>query len=138
MAGSDSVESRLARIEERLDKLEAVASGDDVGIQTSQKTKPVSIKEYLIGKNPQTANDRALTMGYFLENISGQDQFNVEDIKGCFRMAKIPAPKNVNDIINKNIAKGFMMESGKSRGTKSWVLTATGEAVVGQGFKTEK
>lgn len=137
MDGSDNVAARLARIEERLDRLEAVAGSSDASVELSHNTKPVSIKEYLIDKNPQTANDRALTMGYFLENISGQEQFNVEDIKGCFRMAKIPAPKNVNDIINKNIAKGFMMESGKSGGVKSWVLTATGEAVVSRGFGTD-
>jgi hypothetical protein len=138
MAGSDNVDARLTRIEERLDQLEAATSGNGTSVQASQKTKPVSIKEYLIDKNPQTANDRALTMGYFLESVSGQEQFNVEDIKACFRMAKIPAPKNVNDIINKNIAKGFMMESGKSGGVKSWVLTATGEAIASKGFRTDK
>lgn len=138
MASSDSIETWLPRIEERLDRLEALAGSGDVSVQAPQNTKPVSIKEYLIEKNPQTANDRALTMGYFLENISGQEQFNVEDIKGCFRSAKIPAPKNVNDIINKNISKGFMMESGKSGGVKSWVLTATGESVVSKGFGTDK
>jgi hypothetical protein len=138
MTSTSNVDARLARIEERLDRLEAVAVSDDAIVQASQETKPVSIKEYLIDKNPQTANDRTLTMGYFLESISGQEQFTAEDIKGCFRMAKIPAPTNVNDIINKNIAKGFMMESGKSGGVKSWVLTATGEAVAIKGFRTDK
>ncbi len=138
MTGSDNVEARLSRIEDRLNRLETVAGGSVVSMKGPQKTKPVSIKEYIIGKNPQTANDRVLTMGYFLENIGGQEQFNVEDIKGCFRMAKIPAPTNVNDIINKNIAKGYMMESGKSGGVKSWVLTATGEAVTSKGFGADK
>lgn len=138
MAGQD-IESRLASIEERLERLEKGGNSTGTDSAASPKMKPVSIKEYLISKNPQTANDRALTMGYFLETVNGYEQFNVEDIKGCFRTAKIPAPKNVNDIINKNIAKGFMMESGKSGGgVKSWVLTATGEAIVNQGFGAKK
>lgn len=59
------------------------------------------------------------------------EAFNVNDLREAFRSARVPIPKNLNDKVNKNIGKGYLMdvESDKS-GKKTWVLTATGESYV--------
>lgn len=121
-------EDRLGELESRVAKLEAALQNTVSSSSLPRQGKSQSIKEFLMTKSASTANDRALVMGYFLENSIDREDFTADEIKECFRRAKIPAPKNVNDVVNKNIAKGFMMESGSQRpGVKSWVLTMSGE-----------
>jgi hypothetical protein len=69
-------------------------------------------------------------IGYFLEKFEGLGQFNVNDVEDGFKEAREPAPRNLNEMVNKNIGKGFMMESGEKDGLKAWNLTNSGEAYV--------
>ena len=135
---NQQIEAKLLEIEDRLRVLEqraepAVTSTPPVA------TKPLSIREFLNTKLPKTANDKTITVGYYLEHILGYEYFGADDIKDAFRSAKLPAPKNVNDVVNKNITKGLIMDSGsKKDNKKTWVLTATGEAAVEQGFTSSE
>ena len=136
---ADDFETRLRQVEARLDKLESVGLVVHDSETPNTNEKLISMKEYLIQKQPQTAMDKVLTMGYFMETVKGKSLFTAEDIRGCFRLAKTPSPKNINDVINKNITKGYVMESGESVGkAKSWVITATGEILVEKGFGVNK
>lgn len=128
------VQSKLAALERRIEALEA--SGKPVSLVTSAKKK--SLREFLNEMKPQTANDRGLSIAYYYENFRGFESFNAEDIKAGFREARITLPKNSNDVINKNIAKGYMMDTEQGKdGKKAWVLTATGLEVVKKGFGKE-
>lgn len=125
------IEDRLDELERRVAKLEANLQVSSAPSSLPLQSKRQSIKEFLMTKSATTANDRALVMGYFLERNTENEDFTADEIKECFRQAKIPAPKNVNDVVNKNIAKGFMMESGDRRSNaKGWVLTMSGEQYV--------
>lgn len=138
MGAAESAElvRRLNELEKRVDILEA--RGEDAS-SAPQTTKPMAIREFINVKAPKTANDQGLTIGFYLEHHMAYESFNTDDLKAAFRAAKIPAPKNVNDMVNKNTAKGYMMDAGAGKGgKKAWVLTATGEGVVGQGFAVEK
>lgn len=119
------LQKRVQELESRVAKLEAALSGAQPPRQPAGG-KEVSLREFLNDKKPTSANDRALCIGFFLETSKGYDSFGADDIKAGFREARIQLPKNPNDIINKNIAKAFMMDAEPKNGKKAWVLTNTG------------
>jgi len=127
----DSIKSLLENHEKRIARLEQTL------IEKNKKDE--SIKEFLISKQPQTSLDKTLTIGYFLENYTPLPSFGVADIEHGFRQSKETPPSNISDMISKNAAKGFLMESKTKRGTKkSWVLTNSGEKLIEQGFMVKK
>jgi hypothetical protein len=84
---------------------------------------------------PASDLDRTLTVGYFLERFANQEAFNADDLQDAFRSAKEKPPTNINDVVNKNVRKGTMMEAGeKKNGKKAWVVSRTGEDLVAAGF----
>lgn len=130
----DEIQTKLTELERRVQALEA---GQHVqgSANTGAAKKQLSLREFLNQKKPTTANDRGLAIAYYNETIKSYDCFNAEDIKIGFREARISAPKNINDVVNKNIAKGYMMDAEQSKaGKKAWVLTGTGLEVVEKGF----
>ena len=134
---NENMHTKLIELEHRVQALEAKQQPD---AKTSRVTtaKQQSLREFLNKKQPKTANDRGLCIAYYYETTKGYDRFNAEDIKAGFRDARIPAPKNPNDVINQNIAKAYMMDAefGKD-GKKAWMLTGTGLGVVEKGFNKE-
>lgn len=131
---NDEIQTKLTELERRVQALEA-GQGILGSAATAANNKQLSLREFLNQKKPTTANDRGLTIAYYNETIKGYGCFNAEDIKVGFRDARIPAPKNPNDVINKNIAKGYMMDAEQSKaGKKAWVLTGTGLEAVEKGF----
>ena len=78
-----------------------------------------------------------LVFGYYLEHVEGLGSFNVADLVSIFRSAKEPLPKNINDVINKNINPGkFIMDAAEKKDEKkAWVLTSTGEKYVEEELK---
>src|SRR5690554_339485 len=105
----DEVRAKLAELEHRIKALE---TGPKVrGAASGGTAKQQSLREFLNDRKPTTANDRGLCIAYYYETIKAYDCFNAEDIKAGFRDARIPVPKNPNDVINKNIAKAYMMDA---------------------------
>ncbi len=107
----------------RISELERIlASGPVV------KPKGLSIKEFILQKQPDGDVQRTLVLGYYLEHVRDTSPFNVRDIEDAFREAKEPVTSNINLRVIKNIEKGFMMEAQQKKGNlKAWTLTATGE-----------
>lgn len=127
---SEKNEERFSAIEDRLSKIEkAVFVGNDQkNIQFVRKNKKLSAKEFLLEKNPKSELETTFLLGYYLEAIEGMEFFDVESLRVVFKSAKVSQPKNLNDSINKNIAKGYFMEAGsKGKGQKRWILTIRGE-----------
>ncbi|HDN83602.1 MAG TPA: hypothetical protein ENG50_04480 [Candidatus Altiarchaeales archaeon] len=128
------IKKKLEEHEKRLSRLESL-------LQTEQHTikKEVSIREFILSKRPKNDIQKALAIGYYLENYKKFPSFNVKDLEKGFRDAKEKVPKNVGDKIQKNIEKGHMMEAGeKKNGLKAWVLTNSGEKYVENNFKRNK
>ena len=139
MQDYDKLARQLAELESRVTKLETPATILAEAPAEAGSVKQKSLREVINELKPNTANDRALTIAYYLETYKSQTNFNADDIKSGFKEARIIAPKNTNDVINKNIAKAFMMDADEQIGGKmSWMLTATGLGVVKKGFGKEK
>lgn len=117
------LEKRVAALEEQL--------ADRTQPERVKPTKVLAPKEILLKHSGLKGHQKTLLLAYYYEHDLGNSSFNVDNIVELFRLAKEKAPTNVNDMINKNIAKGFMMEdSAKKDGKKAWSLTATGETYV--------
>lgn len=130
----DALSKKITDLEKRVEALEAPtrASENEEPLASVQPVvKQMSAKEFLLSKKISSALERTLALAYYLEHIGGMSAFNVNDIENVFQSAREKPPVNPNDMINKNIAKGYLMESREQKdGKKSWILTATGEKVV--------
>jgi hypothetical protein len=98
-------------------------------------SKKVSIAEFLVARKPETDTDKALSIAYYLEFNDGLSTMNLEDIRSGFRKAAIPVPPNLSETLRKNVAKGFLMDSGEQKnGSTGRILTRTGKDYVETNF----
>ena len=124
----------LEEHEARIKRLEKLLEYKPEGLK-----KDVSVKEFIILKKPKKDVEKTIAVGYYLEKHQGLSSFNINNIKEEFRKAKEPLPSNINQTINANIKKGYMMvtESKKDK-LKAWILTNSGEKFVENDFKKEE
>jgi hypothetical protein len=102
------------------------------------KGKKLSLKEFILTKNPTDDVQRTLVIGYYLEHFEGASAFNAKDLTEGFRSAKEPVPLNINDKVNSNIAKAHMMQAREKKDNlKAWILTNSGERFVEEDLKVE-
>jgi hypothetical protein len=126
----ENIRTQLKNHEKRISKLETKPD------EKSEVSKKLSIREFFISKKPKTVVDKALLVGYYFENYQGFSSFNVGDVENGFRAAKEPVPSNINDMMNKNIHKGFIMDAAEKKESKqAWVLTGRGLDYVGNDLK---
>lgn len=129
----DAIKSQLENHEKRIAYLET--RPHDKGETT---TKQLSIREIFISKKPKTDVDKTLVVGYYLESFQNYTSFNISDIEVGFRSAKEPPPININDAVNKNIRKGFIMSADEKKNNKqAWVLTNLGIQYVDNDLKKQ-
>lgn len=106
-------------------------------LEAHWKTKPeplkkdLSPKEFLLTKTVNDDIQKTLSLGFYLERHRRLSVFNAKDLESIFREAKENPPENINDKVNKNIQKGFMMEAREKKDKlKAWNLTTSGEKFV--------
>ncbi len=131
---------RIEDLEARVTKLESNSTKEGNGLKSAINSKKdrVSVVEFLRSKNPSTAMDKTLVFAVFSETENGKDTFNVEDILSLWRQAKEVPPSNLNDLINKNLKKGYIAEEKTEKGQKkNWYVTRTGSEVVEKGFEKQ-
>ena len=132
-----SLEERVTSLEKKFMKLEvAIIQRRELSMHPKgESRKKLSIKEFLIEKAPRSNREKTLSIAYYIEKHETVIPFNIRDLESGFRAAEIPPPQNTNDMVNKNIERGMLMESAEKKDNrKSWELTATGELAVEQGF----
>ncbi len=128
------VKKVLEEHEKRISQLEGLSKTKPETVTT----KP-SIKDFIRSKKPQDDIQKTLAIGRYLENYEGFSSFNVKDLDKGFRDAKEPVPQNINDKVNKNIDKNYIMQAkAKKDGKKAWYLTTRGEEYVDSGFQEKK
>lgn len=127
-----SIAKMLAEHEERIQKLETkIQDSAPASIEVSRKQ--ISPKEFLLEKKPSGEVQKTLMLCYYIEHTIGLTPFNIDDLNKVFKLAKEVVPSNLNDKINKNIDKGYLVEDGaKKDSKKAWHLTASGENFINQ------
>jgi hypothetical protein len=128
----DELDQRVRNLEIRVKALEKRFEGPVNPVRGKRQ----SAKEFLLSKSVQADTQKVLALAYFLEREEGLASFNVPDLEVAFRAAREKLPSNMNDLVNKNIARGFLMEAEEKKDSKkSWYLTSTGERFVENDMK---
>ncbi len=134
---NEEVFKQIADLEARVSRLEQTIIYPDTAKNVSVlKRAQVSVVEFLREKTPSTAVDKALVFAVYHEKQTDKDVFNTEDLLSLWRQAKETPPANINDLINKNIKKGFVAEEKTEKGQKkSWYVTTSGTDIVNKSFQ---
>lgn len=130
----EKIKKTLEEHEARISKIENLLTSKPPTLE-----KKLSIKEFILSKNPKNDIQKTLAIGYYFEKYEGMSAFNVKDLENGFHDAKETAPENINYKVIKNIKKGYMMESKEKKDNlKAWNLTNSGEKLVESNFEKEK
>jgi len=129
----EEIRGILEQHEKRISDLENLAA-----VKPKKMQKKLSVKEFILEKKPGSDVEKTLVVAYYLENCKNVSPFNLNDLEALFKKAKEIVPDNLNDKVNKNIAKGYMEEAeDKKDSKKAWTLTETGERFVENDLKKE-
>lgn len=96
--------------------------------QLEYKTeKQKNLNEFLKEKNFSKDVDLVLGLAYYLIQYNNKEEFTSKDIKELLKKAKYPSNKNITDLLNNNIKKGYIEETGnKIDGFKSLIIIEPG------------
>ncbi len=130
----EEIKTIIAQHEKRISSLETM-----LGSKPATSQKGISVKEFILEKQPNSDVQKTLVVAYYLENYKDVSPFNLDDLEVLFQKAKELVPENLNDKLNKNIAKGYIEEAeDKKDGKKAWSLTRTGKSHVEDDLGKEK
>ena len=124
-------------LEQRISKLESADTSAPGGGTSKDglEAKKLSLKEFIIDKEPSNGVQMTLVIAYYLETYDGVSPFNTADLERAFRAARETVPTNLNDKANMCVKNGYLMEEKEKKDSlKAWVVTRTGEEVVLKGF----
>ena len=127
---NEALQKRVEELEERVAELEAkFESGEKL---TQDGDLRSLIKEF----DPSTHVERALVIGYHLEQHDVQENFTIDDIKSGYRTAKLKEPANMSDVLANAGERGLMRRDGEEEGLQLWMLTLDGEQTVEEVIET--
>ena len=124
-------------IEEFLKRTRVSASAPPVVQQTgtaspTSERKAKSLNQLFKMAKPRSDIDRTLIAAFFLEKFRDYQNATAAEIRDAIKEARVPPPANINDAVNKNIRKGFVMNAGDRENKMVFVLTSDGESAAEQ------
>lgn len=133
------VEGKIKDFPSVLDKI--ISNGENIqhnmieeqnntSVQSQLEYKTVrqkNINEFLREKNFSKDVDLVLGVAYYLNQYDGKEEFTTRDIKEQLKKAKYSSDKNITALINNNIQKGYIEETGnKTDGFKNMIVIDAG------------
>jgi len=116
------IKKMLEGLEHRISKLESAKNDSIITPRIDQ-----SLGEFLKLYRVKSIVETTLVIGYYLQINRGYESFNIYDIDKCFKDELLKKPKNINDMVNKNIAKTLLTRSDEEKDSQTaWKLTKTG------------
>ena len=134
METTENTTKRLENLEKRVTYLEKLIFNKPDSMQ-----EEISMRDFFKQKNPKNDNQKTLLMILCIEKFKNISPFNREDLEEGFNECREPIPENINDKVNQNKKKKYVMDVPESKnGLKSWKITNAGEKFVENDFKEEK
>lgn len=85
--------------------------------QLEYKTeKQKNLNEFLKEKNFSKDVDLVLGLAYYLTQYNNKEEFTSKDVKELLKKAKYPSNKNIKNLLNNNIKKGYIEETDNKIG----------------------
>lgn len=114
----EDLNKRISSLEAKLDEQPEVV--EDV----------LDIRSFVAEIDPGTHAERALAIGFYLEEYESQSEFTSGDIVEGYGDARLQEPANMSDVLGDCEDKGWMRRTGKSGQAQLRQLTQQGfEAV---------
>lgn len=86
-----------------------------------------TLSALLKDKGFNTDLEKIMGVAYYLDQIKGISPFNVKDVEEALSEARQQKPGNINDCINRNITKSFLIaEKEKKDGQKAFRVSSDG------------
>lgn len=98
--------------------------------------KKPSFTEFSTDLNPQTHLERILTIAYYLYKFEERD-FTYDDVENFYEQRRWPRPANPRQAVSDLIEEGYIEESGKTNGKKSFRILEKGIRYVESRFKED-
>lgn len=91
----------------------------------AESTRSLSPQELIHVCGAASLMDKAVVLGYWLEEYQGNESFTSADLKNAFLSAREPAPVNPSDVVARLEAARRLMKGPKIGKTQSYRLTRT-------------
>ncbi|WP_135665199.1 hypothetical protein [Halorhabdus rudnickae] len=128
MTEVEALETRVEELESRVNELEQL-------IHDGQGTDEVTgLREFVNQINPSTHVERALAIGYYLEQYQGQENFTRADLEEEYRTCRVQKPANMSDVLANLREKEWAMPDGEKGQSKPHRLTADGLTQIEEGL----
>lgn len=89
---------------------------------------PRTLREFFDEKKPRTKLDSMLMIGYYIENVRGEEVFTRAELESYARKNKIVLGSNPTRDLNRLIAeKGLLERYGEKTGQEAFRMTMSGE-----------
>lgn len=115
---------RIKNLEDRVRRLEDSVNSQSVeNVGVDQRR--LSVVEFAQG-NFDNKTNLIILFAYYLETCRDIRSFDAAMIENLFSEARVVKPKNIKDLINKNLKKGFLMDADNNKDARAWTLTRSG------------
>ena len=96
----------------------------------------LGINEFLAKVAPSTHLERVTAIAYHAYRSEGAS-ITAKDIADAYTKARAKKPQNIPEVIGICIQRGYLIETEKKNGLKSWTITPTGERYI-EGLRAER
>lgn len=91
----------------------------------------LGINEFLARVAPSSHAERVTAIAYHAYR-SERASITAKDIADAYTKARAKKPQNIPEVIGICIQRGYLIDTEKKNGLKSWMITPTGEAFIDQ------
>lgn len=123
MTEDKDLKARVEALEERVADLEERAESG--GLDEIK-----NIRSFVESTSPNSHTERALAIGYFLEQYDGFDYIVTGDIKRGYEECRVPEPANMSDTLATLEEQELLLQTDHDGRGNAWRLSAAGEQQV--------
>lgn len=118
---SEDLQDEVDDLKERVSRLEALLEEDPEVAEDVE-----DLQTFIQDFDPSTHAERAVGIGYFLEQYEGRDSFSTSDIEEGYRRCRMSLPANMSDVLNSGEENDWIMRDGQEGQTTVRKLTIDG------------
>jgi len=117
----------MTELKERVKSLEKRVSELESRLDVGAEVEAESLKEFVKQVDPEGHDEVALAIGYYLENMEGNQSFAASDIKEGYKRAKRQPYSNFSVLLGRMKDKGDIMVFNSGSTKNTYTLTLEGE-----------
>lgn len=118
-----SLEERVETLERRVAELENL-------IEDGAVSEVANMRAFVESTSPETHADRALAIGFYLEQYEGLNHLTTGDIKEGYSTCRVPEPANMSDTLRYLAERELLLPAEHDGRGNAWRLSAEGERSV--------